>query len=346
MQVSPGLGPGLPSRTSIMVAAARAFGAREPDLSVRNPDWLAERFLGPAERELIREHPIAAALEEDYQQARENSVVAGLSNFMLIRTRFIDEHLERAIQQGATQVVILGAGFDTRAYRFQELLQGKKVFEVDFHSTQDFKKRRLTEVMGPVPAHVRFVEIDFKQDSLRDVLVGAGYQPSQKTFFIWEGVSMYLTEEAVRETLHAVATDSAPGSSLVMDFACEALIDAMAMFPNHPQHRYTTHWGEPWLFGVPDTKDREFFRETGLALREAISMVRGDALRRYLTRADGTRLGRGRWGRRRNESTQLSRAVRALRGAASAGNVVRMIWMALTRRSKWYALAELSVPAR
>src|SRR5579872_4147356 len=121
MTTPPGLGAGLPSRTSIVVAAARAFGAREPDERVRNPDSLAERLLGPEELDLIREHPIASALGEDYQQARRNPVVAGLSNFMLVRTRFIDDHLQAAIQNGATQLVILGAGFDTRPYRFRDL---------------------------------------------------------------------------------------------------------------------------------------------------------------------------------------------------------------------------------
>src|SRR5947208_185847 len=113
---------GQPSRTSIVVAAARAFGAREPDASVRNPDDLAARLIGSAERRLIADHPIAAALDEDYQQARQKPEVAGFSNVMLARTRFIDDHLTQALAEGATQIVILGAGFDTRAYRFHEQL--------------------------------------------------------------------------------------------------------------------------------------------------------------------------------------------------------------------------------
>ena len=133
-QPAAGLGPGRPSRTSIMVAAGRAFGAREPDPSVRNPDHLAERLLGPAERELIREHPIAAALEGDYQQGRQDMQVASTANLMLVRTRFIDEHLLRALEQGATQVVILGAGFDTRGYRFQDQLRGKRLDETGMKS--------------------------------------------------------------------------------------------------------------------------------------------------------------------------------------------------------------------
>lgn len=329
-----------------MVAAARAFGAREPDPSVRNPDWLAERFLGPDERELIREHPIAAALDQDYLQARQDAAVAGTANLMLVRTRFVDEHLERALRGGVTQMVILGAGFDTRAYRFQDMLQGKKVFEVDFHSTQEFKKRRVTEVLGTAPAHLTFVEIDFKRNTLFDALLGAGFQPAEKAFFVWEGVSVYLAEEAVRTTLRAIATSSAPGSSLVMDYACQATIDALARFPNHPQHRFTTDWGEPWIFGVPDHHESEFFRECGLELRESMSLVRGTALKRYLTRADGTRLGRGRWKSSAAAPGRKSPLARVAAAVTMIGSLLPFVWLALTRRSQWYAIAELGVPSR
>src|SRR5207249_5178463 len=225
-----------------------------------------------------------------------------------------------AVADGAAQVVILGAGFDTRAYRFADLLRNKKVFEVDYRSTQEVKKRRLAEASIPTPAHVHFAEIDFKKDVLRDVLGNAGYQPADKTFFIWEGVSMYLTEDAVHETLRTISRYSAPGSSLVMDFAGRAMIELLQNFPELSQHNYTTHWGEPWIFGLPDTREREFFQECGLQLRETLSFFGRDAARRYLTRADGTRLG-------------------AVRGGAPKRaefiTVIGLIGMFLTRRSKW-----------
>ena len=324
-----GCAPGQPSRTSIVVAALRAFGSREPDASVRNPDWLAERLLSPAELQLIAEHPISEALKQDYPKARQNTEVAGMSNLMLIRTRFIDDRLLGAIQSGASQVVILGAGFDTRAYRFAELLRDQRVFEVDYQSTQEIKRRRLEAAGITLPPFLRFAEIDFNRDKLGDVLRHAGYQPAEKSFFIWEGVSMYLPEGAVRGTLRAVASDSAPGTALVMDFAGRATIDMLEKFPHLAQHNYTTHWGEPWLFGVPDTHENEFFRECGLELRETLGFFGRAAAKRYLTRADGTSLGRVRGGapRRRQFST-----------------MARLIWMFLTRRSKWYALAELVVP--
>ncbi len=336
-----GLGPGRPSRTSIVVAAARAFGAREPDESVRNPDWLAERLLGPEELQLLGEHPLASALDHDYQQARGNPLVAGTANFMLVRTRFIDEHLQRAIQNGATQLVILGAGFDTRAYRFQELLRSCKVFEVDHHATQEIKKRRLEHALTSFPAHVCFVELDFTRDTLADVLHRAGYNPAERTFFIWEGVTMYLHEDAVRDTLRTIA-QAAPGSSLVLDYASKATIDALQRYPELPQHRHTTEWGEPWIFGVADGKEHEFFRECGLELRESISLVRGPEQRRYLTRANGKRLSGG--FRRRGPAAARSRNRRGPGPLRILTMTIGVLWTILTTRTKWYALAEVIVP--
>jgi len=311
-----------------VVAALRAFGAREPDPSVRNPDSLAEQMLTPDALQLITEHPIAAALTQNYQDARKSREVAGMSNLMLVRTRYVDECMQRALAAGANQVVILGAGFDTRAYRFAGQLKDKKIFEVDYQSTQEIKKRRLKEVFGALPGHVRFTEIDFKKDALRDVLSAAGYQPAEKTFFIWEGVSMYLTEPAVRGTLRTIATDSVPGSSLVMDFAERAIIDMLAKLPHLSQHNYTTHWGEPWIFGVPDMREREFFRECGLEVREILSVFGPEAVKRYLTRTDGTKLGTIRGGPPRHRALSTT---------------LRVLWMFLTRRSRWYALAEVVV---
>lgn len=323
-------GPGQPSRTSIVVAALRAFGAREPDESVRNPDWLAERLLTPEDLELIREHPISSSLSDEYAKARQKREVSGMSNLMLVRTRFVDEYFRRAVVDGVRQIVVLGAGFDTRAYRFPELLKERTtIIEVDYRSTQELKKRRLQSALGGIPPSVRFAEIDFRSDKLQDVLASAGYRSTEKAFFIWEGVSMYLEEAAVRETLHAIAGNAAGGSCIVMDFAEQAMLDVLGKFPHLSQHNYTTEWGEPWIFGVPDNEEQKFFRECGLEVIEVLSCFGRDAAQRYLTRADGSRFGSVRGGppSRRALATTL-----------------RVIWNFLRRRSKWYALAALKVP--
>jgi len=328
MTATTGFGPGQPSRTSIVVAALRAFGAREPDPSVRNPDFLAEKLIGDADLQLIREHPISQALREDYAKGRGSREISGMSNLLLIRTRFIDDHMKRALADGAKQLVILGAGFDTRVYRFRDLLKDVKVFEVDYRSTQEIKKLRLAEAAIAIPPNLQFAEIDFKMDVLYDVLRSAGYQNSEKTFFIWEGVAMYLTEEAVRRTLRTIGAHSAPGSSLVMDFSEQAMIDLLNKFPNLSQHNYTTAWGEPWTFGLPDMSEREFFQDCGLELREILSFMGREATARYLTRSDGTKFGSIRGGPPRR---------------GQFVTVFGLMWMFLTRRSRWYALAKLDV---
>ena len=192
------------SKTSIYVAAGRAVGAREPDPSVRNPDFLAEQLLGdPAA--LGVDHPAVRALSLAYDAAMQDPEVIGIVRAMMVRTRFIDGALERAIAAGATQVAILGAGFDSHAYRCRELLQGVRVFEVDRPATQALKRQRVNEVLGGSPENLTYVPIDFQHEDLRDVLARHGYDMTQRTFFILEGVTMYVREESVRSTLSFVA---------------------------------------------------------------------------------------------------------------------------------------------
>src|SRR4249920_960454 len=155
---------GLPSRTSILTAAARAFGSREPDASVRNPDWVAGRLIGPAELDLIADHPISKALDRDFQEAIYDPDIFGFAWLMLVRTRFIDERMERAVRSGATQLVILGAGFDTRAHRFTDLLKDATVIEIDYGATQDYKRRRVDEALGSAPANLVYAPIDFTRE--------------------------------------------------------------------------------------------------------------------------------------------------------------------------------------
>ena len=220
-QPSPGI-----SRTSIYVAAGRAVGAREPDPSARNPDYLAEKLLGDPSK-LDLDHPAVRALSLGYDEAMKDVEVVSIVRMMTVRTRFIDEALERAIAGGATQVVILGAGFDSHAYRCQELLAHVRVFEVDRPATQALKKQRVNDVLGGPPANLTYVAIDFQHEDLPDVLTRHGYDPAQRTFFILEGVTMYLPEEAVRGTLRFVAAHP-PGSGIVFDFVYRAMIDMLA----------------------------------------------------------------------------------------------------------------------
>jgi len=127
--------PGLPSKTAVYVAAARALGAKDPDPQRRNPDYLAVKFLGPRERALLPELQLDA-LDLDFDSAMKQLGKDLLVGVMAYRTKAFDAALLDAVQHGATQVVVLGAGFDSRAYRFQSQLGNVHFIEVDLGPTQ------------------------------------------------------------------------------------------------------------------------------------------------------------------------------------------------------------------
>ena len=129
----------------------------------------------------------------------------GVWEFLAARERYIDDYLEACLSEGLEQLVILGAGYDARAYRFDALRTGVKVFEVDHPATQAVKLKKLVAIFGAWPAHVTYVPIDFNQQSLAERLFASGYDEQRKTLFIWQGVTQYLTPAAVDDTLAFVA---------------------------------------------------------------------------------------------------------------------------------------------
>jgi methyltransferase (TIGR00027 family) len=191
----------------------------------------------------------------------------------------MDAMLMESLEAGARQFVNLGAGLDSRAYRFQDRLKGLKTFELDFPATQEHKKKRVREVLGALPAHVIFVPIDFTKDDLGTALKRAGYQPTLKTFFLWEGVTMYLTEEAIKATLRFMMQNSAPGSVIAFDYFTRSDLPA-----RRSAQRADTE--EPFLFGFPDGRTSVYLAEQGLRVMHDLNPDQIAA--RFLTRADGS----------------------------------------------------------
>jgi methyltransferase (TIGR00027 family) len=285
------------SRTAVWVAAARAIGAREPDPSVRNPDALAAALLGaPSQLHVV--HPIVTALGASYDEAMQDLETVGLVRAMIIRTRFIDEALERAVAAGATQVLILGAGLDSHAYRFRELLAGARVFELDRPTTLDYKRRRVNEALGGAPENLSYVPLDL-EEPIPATLARHGYDLGRRTFILMEGVSMYLPEAALRTTLQFVASH-VPGSSLVFDFATQAMVESiqridLASIPaaaRAPTERFLDMiQDEPWLFGIPLDEEKSYLAGLGLDVCEVVTIGSEESVARYLTRPDGTVVG-------------------------------------------------------
>ena len=166
------------------------------------------------------------------------------------RTCWIDEQLRVALARGLRQVVILGAGYDCRAYRLSGI-ERARVFELDHPSTLAVKVRRLKYLLGAMPKHVNFVEVDFDRQDFALLLEASGFDRFVPTFFLWEGVMHYLTTEAVDTTIRSIASLSAPGSRLVFTYIHSGLLDGSVRFGDMGRVPATLRkTGETWTFGL------------------------------------------------------------------------------------------------
>ena len=137
---------------------------------------------------------------------------------VVLRARYTEDQLLEAMEQGINQYVILGAGFDTFTLRHKDLADKLQVFEVDHPATQEVKRQRILKANEDLPSNLTFVPVDFENDRLDQELSKAGFDSQTPAFFSWLGVTYYLTQEAIRDTLERVAAMSAPGTRLVFDF--------------------------------------------------------------------------------------------------------------------------------
>jgi len=174
-----------------------------------------------------------------------------ISDLIVARTLYFDRILER-LMGDAGQLVLLGAGYDTRAYGSLRR-EGVAFFEVDQAVVQDHKRSSLAAA-GIDTGDTRFIKVDFARDDLFEKLALAGYDPAVRTVFLWEGVTLYLSEEAVRRNMQAVRDHAAPGSVLLADLYAERMIQMGKSKAVAPTLEIT---GETLSFGLPFASEHE-----------------------------------------------------------------------------------------
>jgi methyltransferase (TIGR00027 family) len=194
----------------------------------------------------------------------------------VVRTRLIDELVEGA---GATQAILLGAGYDSRAYRLPSL-RSARVFEVDHPATQATKRKVVEARVGAGRrGHVRFVGVDLICDDLSAALKRSGFDDGERTVVVWEGVTNYLTDEAVDTTLRGLARIVPSGSRIVFTYVDRAALDGTGDFEGVWQDEVRRH-GEPWTFGLNPEAVPGYLRERGMDL--ILDLSTRDAADRYL----------------------------------------------------------------
>jgi methyltransferase (TIGR00027 family) len=205
------------SRTALLVCQGRA--AADGLLATgRFSDPVAIELLDDAERVPV-DQVRARSQPDGFAAKTEYGMLLGVSEIMVPRTIAIDDAIRT---HQAPQVVMLGAGLDTRAWRMDELADST-VFEVDHPASQEDKRRRIGDRL-PVCDRLVHVPVDFRRDDLSVALADAGHRSSEPTTWVWEGVVPYLTRDAMTSTLEAVAECSAPGSRLVVNYQAPSLV--------------------------------------------------------------------------------------------------------------------------
>ncbi len=188
----------------------------------------------------------------------------GVREYLATRTRFIDDHLSACIDEGIQQLVILGAGFDSRPYRFEQLKGQARVFEVDHPATQAVKLDKVKKIFGKLPEHVTYVAIDFNHQRLDERMAECGYDPRLKTLFIWEGVIFYLSRPAIDGTLEFIARHSLPGSSLIFDYIYTTAFSGGGKRTEvKSMQRYRGLTGEGLQFSIDEGAIQSFLEQRG-----------------------------------------------------------------------------------
>ncbi len=230
--------------TALGAAICRLIEQYQPKETRLFHDPLVKDLVGAPIRVLMQ---LASMRHLTMQQM--DAITPGIYGVQISRTRFIDDAVQDVLSRGIGQVVILGAGLDTRPYRLAGM-ERVKVFEVDLPSVQEEKKKKLHKCFGHLPEYVTFLPIDFEAQSLQAVFTGTAFDPASPAVFVWEGVTQYLSEQAVRQTLAFVGT-SAPGSILVFTYVLKSLIERRSDIPgaDNMMDRVAKQ-GSPWLFGL------------------------------------------------------------------------------------------------
>ena len=203
---------------------------------------------------------------KDWLIRKTEEKVPGLWGSIMSRKRYIDEIVTNASDGHIEAVVNLGAGFDTRAFRLKALAD-VPVWEVDQPQNIDAKRARLEDLFQEIPGHVRLVPIDFDHEDLATVLASHGYEPDRKTFFIWEGVTQYLTETGVRATMEFLARAPA-GSHLAFTYSPKDFIEGKVFYGQEYLYKKMLLKDKIWLFGLDPENVDDFLAEYGWGVLE------------------------------------------------------------------------------
>jgi methyltransferase (TIGR00027 family) len=246
------------SRTAMMAAIHRFLASMEEHPNFRGPDNLAKLFLPPKARFFL-----SFSFFRRLIRNKLHKKVPGTYEYVTARTKHFDNLFKQALVENIPQIIFLGSGYDTRAIRFKNSIQRTSIFELDAPTTQQHKKKILQKHNISIPPQVSFVPINFSKESMDKVLSRSVYDSSEKSFFIWEGVTMYLPEEVIKETLAFIKYNSGSGSTVAFDYFYKSFVEGKYYYGAKELMESVSKTGEPYQFGIEEGKIESFLSENG-----------------------------------------------------------------------------------
>jgi len=245
--------------------------ARSDERIINDP--YADRFVIGASFIKLMGHKLSVWLTRKF--------APGLHEHLISRTRFIDDLIKKSATSGAEQYVILGAGYDLRAHRLK-LPSSLRIFEVDQPEVQARKRSKLPKEL-PNSENVTYVTVDFTHQSLTKQLMAAGFDQSKSTVFTLEGVSQYITKEAVSSTIKELATLTQKVSSIFFISYVDELLDKDPEacfgkgYPKAAKRAETIKYlsakaGEPWISFYTAKEIESALSQNGFSIKENVTL--------------------------------------------------------------------------
>jgi methyltransferase (TIGR00027 family) len=251
-----------PRKMALQIAGLRANETYLPENERMFQDPYAEYFFPDEIREKFKDTAWVKA-----EQAKHEALLPGVNGAIAARIKFIDDCVLDCLKRHFKQLVIIGAGYDTRPYRIKGVKENMRVFEVDHPMTQEIKTNTISAIFNTLPDHVVFVPMIFGQDRLDHKLFQAGYRPDLKTLFIIEGLLMYIPLQAVESLLAFIARASGAESAFVADFFSTSVVDGTSPLKEAQTLRqFVQNEGAPLQFGIPEKTAETFFKKYGFAI--------------------------------------------------------------------------------
>jgi len=252
------------SGTAKMTCFTRAVSYYEKESYYRSNDYIAPKLVPLLLTSLLKLNPIRRLYNNKISPK-------GIYEYTIARTKFFDSVFYKAVQNKYEQILIFGAGFDSRGLRFLSNDSVSKVFELDMPIIQSNKIEQLKKRKIMIPPDIIFIPMDFNKESLTDRLLDYGFKKNKKNLFLLEGLLMYLTEQAVNSTFQIIDEFSAAESEILFDSIYLSVLRRENLFYGEQDiYNYVSKVGEGWTFGIEKSQIELFLNKYHFSTLEVL----------------------------------------------------------------------------